>query len=689
MSDCCHCNAEPVPPLAEAWGKYTCPMHPEVIRDGPGDCPICGMPLEGVGPAPEDRREEQDLTRRLMVGLLLTLPVFVLAMAHFWPLSALARFSMTPSTLWAQALLATPVFFWAGFPFHRRAWQSVLARRANMFTLISLGTGAAWFFSAWQLLSVAHHPALYFEAAAMIIVLALIGQGLEARGRRRAGEAVRGLLDLTPATARRVLGDRDEEVSVAELLPGDLVRIRPGERFPVDGEVTDGRSDVDEATMTGEAAAVLKEPGSAVLAGTINGRGTLLVKTSRTGRETLLGQIIHLVSAAQRSRMPVQNLADDIAEWFVPAVLIIAVLTAVVWAFVDPALALPNAVAVLIIDCPCAIGLATPMSVTVAVGRAAQLGILVRDAAALQAISRIDIVALDKTGTLTEGRPEVAEVRTAGSFEAGEVLRLAAAVERASEHPLAGAFLRAAGERALPNVTDFSYEPGGGVRGTVEGRAIVVGSAPFLRSFGMEAPEEGVSVGVDGTYAATVTFSDPVRQNARATLRELEALGVQPVMLTGDSEAPARRVAEALGLARWHASLRPTNKAEAIRTLQKAGRRVLMAGDGVNDAPALAVSDCAVAMGVGADVAKESAGLILLKNRIELLVPAIRLGRATVANIRQNLFFAFVYNVLGIPIAAGILYPLTGWLLSPLVAGAAMSLSSVTVISNALRLKRF
>ncbi len=686
MSCCCHSHPkEPAP--SEAWGKYVCPMHPEVISDVAGDCPICGMPLEGVGPVPEDRREEKDLSLRLLIGAVLTLPVFLLAMSHLVPGNPFGHWAMSPAGLWLQALLATPVFWWAGWPFHRRAWASVKNRRANMFTLITLGTSAAWGFSIWETVRGGHH--VYFEAAAMIVVLALIGQVLEARGRRSAGRAIRDLLDLAPRTALKLAGGATTEVPVESLVPGDRIRIRPGENLPVDGCIIEGRSDVGEASITGEPLPVLKEAGSDVWAGTTNGRGALIVEARRTGRETLLGQIVEIVTSAQQSRMPVQSKADRIAEWFVPAVLVTAGLTALVWAVAAPDFAIPNAIAVLIIACPCAIGLATPMSVTVAVGRAAQLGFLVREAGALEAAAGVDLVAFDKTGTLTEGRPEVVSIDVAAPFTKDEVLRLAAGLERLSEHPLAAAVLQAAGGLDLPSATRFESEPGAGIAGSVEGRHVLVGTPAFLEAREIELPAamEGVLVAIDGKFAGSLRIDDPHRPAAAAVIQRLSELGLESVMLTGDAEPNAARVASAVGIVDWKSRLTPPAQAGAREAFKKYGHRVLVVGDGVNDAPAFAVADCSAAMGGGTDLAKQSAGFVLLGNRIESVASSIVLGRATVANIRQNLFFAFFYNILGIPVAAGLLYPLTGWLLSPVIAGAAMSLSSVTVIANALRLR--
>jgi Cu+-exporting ATPase len=650
------------------------------------------MALEPVGPAPEDDREEKNLARRFLVAAAFTVPLFVLAMSHVLPGGAFQEWTMSRPALWLQALLSAPVFLWAGSPFHLKAWRSVVARRANMFTLITLGTGAAWIFSLWTLLhGPGHHAQVYFEASAMIILLALGGQLLEARGRRRAGGAVRALLDLAPPTALRISSGREEEVAVDSLHPGDLVRIRPGEKFPVDGDVQDGKSDVDESSLTGEPLPVLKDAGHSVLAGTLNGSGTLVVLTTRAGRETMLGQVIEMVSAAQRSRMPVQNLADRIAEWFVPAVLAVAAMTFVAWHFVSPDHALPNAVAVLIIACPCAIGLAVPMSVTVGVGQAAKRGILVRDAAALQALSNVTLLALDKTGTLTEGRPRIARIEVRPGCSENEVLLLAGAVERASAHPLAGAVLKAVEERNLPleKVEEFFSEAGGGVGGLVGTRTVLAGSHRFLRSRGIDAPGgDGIFVAADGRWMGTILVEDALRAETPAAIAEIKRLGIDLLMLTGDGPAVAGAIASKADITRWRAGLSPLEKAEEIRRAKSGGATVLMAGDGINDAPAFAVADVAAAMGGGADIAKESAGIILLNNHLPALVIAIRLGRATMGNVRQNLFFAFFYNILGIPLAAGALYPLTGWLLSPVIAGAAMSLSSVTVIASALTLAK-
>lgn len=666
-------------------------MHPEVIKDAPGDCPVCGMALEPVGPAPEDLRDERDLFRRFLVAAVCTAPLFLLAMSHWLPSGVLRSWAESPVAAPGQALLSIPVFWWAGWPFHVKAWRSLVARRANMFSLISLGTGAAWFFSAWTLISGGSHQGVYFEASAMIITLALAGQLLETLGRRKAGRALRGLLDLAPPRALRVRGGVGEDVAAESLAAGDIVRIRPGEKIPVDGVVIEGRSDVEEATLTGEPLPVLMEPGLRVMAGTINGTGTLLVRTSTSGRETTLGRVIELVSGAQRSRLPVQNLADKIAEWFVPAVLVISAVTFLVWIFVNPAYALANAVAVLIIACPCAIGLAVPMSVIVAAGAAAKHGIFVRDASALQVLSRVGTVALDKTGTLTEGRPRVVAIYPEEGFSSREILRLAGAVERASEHPLAGAVLRAAAGVGIEpeSPTEFFSEPGMGVGGFVGGHAVLAGSPRFLESRGMRAPGDGgIQVSVDGRLAGAILVRDVLRPESPSAVREMQALGLNVLMLTGDSSPAAEAIAAEAGILRWRSGLTPLAKSEAVRDEQARGEVVLMAGDGVNDAPAFAVADVSAAMGAGTDIAKESAGLILLNNHPTALPAAVRLGRATMRNIRRNLALAFLYNTLGIPIAAGLFYPFTGWLLNPVIAGVAMSLSSVTVIASALTLSR-
>lgn len=724
--------------------EYTCPMHPEVRQEGPGSCPICGMALEPVtvavdtGPSPELR----DMTRRFWIGAVLTLPVVVLEMGSHL-VDAIAENVSAQTSTWVQLALATPVVLWAGFPFFVRGWQSVRTRNLNMFTLIAMGTGVAWVYSVVATLApgifpdqfrssgmagmpgmdgmdgpggaagtgeaVAGSVAVYFEAAAVITVLVLLGQVLELRARERTSGAIRALLDLTPATARRIGGDGDdEEVPLDQVAVGDRLRVRPGEKVPVDGTVLEGRSSVDESMVTGESMPVTKTVGDPVVGGTLNQSGGLVVTAERIGADTVLSRIVAMVAEAQRSRAPIQRTADRVAGLFVPAVIAVAVVAFTVWALVGPdprlATALIVAVAVLIIACPCALGLATPVSIMVGVGRGAGLGVLVKNAEALETLEKVDTLVVDKTGTLTEGRPSLTDVVVSGpgGLDERELLRLAAAVERASEHPLAQAILTAARDRGLsvPEVSDFDAPIGRGVTGTVEGRAVSVGSAAFmgdagldtaaLRSAAEQAREQGataVFVGVDDHVAGVLAIADAVRETTPAALDALRRDGVEVVMLTGDDERTARAVAAQLGIDRVEAQVLPEDKADVVARLRAEGRVVAMAGDGVNDAPALTAADVGLAMSTGTDVAMESAGVTLLHGDLTGIVTARRLSAATMRNIRQNLFFAFVYNAAGIPLAAGVLYPLTGWLLSPVVAAAAMSLSSVSVIGNALRLR--
>ncbi len=698
-------------------------MCPGVESDKPGTCPKCGMALErnpAFGPAEdgEDDAELHDMQRRLVWSSLLTLPVFALAMAHLVPAWRHAEWADGTVARWLQFVLSTPVVLWAGAPFFARAWLSLRHRSANMFTLIALGVGSAWAFSAAVMLAPQLFPAslagahgrlpLYFEAAAVILVLVLLGQVLELRARARTGSAIRELLGLQPKTARLVTAAGDREVPLDEVQPGDHLRVRPGEKVPVDGRVLEGVSHVDEAMLTGEPEPVRKEPGAHVTGGTLNQQGSLVMVAERVGGETTLAQIVRLVGEAQRSRAPVQALADKVASWFVPAVVATAVLTFVLWLWLGPGLAhaIASAVSVLIIACPCALGLATPMSVMVGVGRGAQMGVLIREAAAIEKLAALNTLAVDKTGTLTAGRPELVDLLpvSAGGPDETTLLRLAAALERGSEHPLAQALLRAAESRqlALPEAEDFHSTPGGGVTGRVEGRAVAIGKADFLRAIGVREVEalevlaaprqaEGktaVLLAVDGTAAAVFGVADPIKPTTPAALDDLRALGVELVLLTGDNERTAAHVADWLGLTRWHAGVSPQEKHAVIASLKAPDRVVGMAGDGVNDAPALAAADVGIAMGTGTDIAMESAPVTLVGGDLRGLVHAVRLGRAMRRNIHQNLLFAFLYNALGIPVAAGLLYPWTGLLLSPMLAGAAMSLSSVSVIGNALRLRR-
>ena len=710
-------SAAPAPAPA-AGAVYTCPMHPEVRQDHPGDCPKCGMALEpatpSAGAAEEDNSELRDMTRRFWIGAVLAAPVFLLAMAHVVP--AVSARAESPASRWLQLALTVPVVWWAGWPFFVRGWRSLATRNLNMFTLIAIGVGAAFFFSAAAMLlpglfphSMRHkgNVPVYFEAAAVIVVLVLLGQVLELRARGRTGKAIRALLNLAPPTARRVAPGGDQEVPLDQVKAGDLLRVVPGDKVPVDGEVVEGHSSVEESMLTGEPLPVEKAVGDKVTGGSVNGTGGFVMRAEKVGRDTLLGQIVAMVAEAQRSRAPIQGLADKVAGIFVPAVLAVSALTFGLWLWLGPeprlAHAIVNAVAVLIIACPCALGLATPMSIMVGVGRGAQEGVLVKSAEALELLEKVATLVVDKTGTLTEGKPKLMDVLPAGGFDAKELLRLAASLEQNSEHPLADAITRGAKEQGavLAAVKDFRSVTGGGVAGVVDGRAVMIGKPDFLRHekiAGLEAletsavklQEEGrtaVFVAVDGKPAGLLAAADPVKSSAAEAVRELHALGLRIVMLTGDNRRTAAAVARQLGLDAVEAEVDPAAKAAYVKKLRAEGGHVAMAGDGVNDAPALSEAEVGIAMGTGTDVAMQSAGITLLKGDLRGIAKAVRLSRAVMSNIRQNLFFAFVYNALGIPLAAGALYPFFGLLLSPVVAGAAMSLSSVSVIGNALRLR--
>lgn len=697
--------------------EYTCPMHPQVRQMGPGNCPICGMALEPViatgesGESPELR----DMTRRFWIGLALTVPVLVLEMGgHLFDIGHLVG---PQASNWIQMVLGTPVVLWAGWPFFTRGWASVKNRSLNMFTLIALGTGAAWLYSMVGTLAPGLFPAelrshdgavaIYFEAAAVITVLVLLGQVLELRAREKTSGAIKALLDLAPKTAVRVRPDgADETVQIDTLQVDDLLRVRPGEKVPVDGELTEGKGTVDESMVTGEPMPVAKAPGAKVTAGTMNQTGSFVMRAQKVGADTLLAQIVHMVAAAQRSRAPIQRMADQVAGWFVPVVIAVAVLTFAAWLLWGPSpafsYALINAVAVLIIACPCALGLATPMSIMVGVGRGAQHGVLIRDAEALERMEKVDTLVVDKTGTLTEGRPKVVHVEAAPGFEPDDVLQKLASVERASEHPLAMAVVAAAQERqlALSEVTDFDSPVGKGVVGTVTGAKLVSGAAKFLGEHGIDvAPLQAAAerqraqsatvifVAIKGSLAGFVAIADPIKETTPQALQALRDAGVRIVMLTGDGKTTAKAVAKALGIDEVVAEVFPEDKATIVQRLRGEGRVVGMAGDGVNDAPALAAAEVGIAMGTGTDVAMESAGVTLLKGDLMGIVRARRLSHKTMRNIRENLFLSFVYNVAGIPLAAGVLYPFLGLLLSPVVAAAAMALSSVSVIANALRLR--
>ncbi len=699
---------------------YTCPMHPEVQQDHPGDCPKCGMALErqtAIGGADEaEDAELHSMTRRLWIGGALSLPVLVLAMAHFLPIPSLQTWANSDTSRWIQFLLSAPVVGWAGWPFFKRGWHSLVTRHLNMFTLIAVGVGAAFVFSAVAMLAPDLFPVtmrhegkvgIYFEAAAVIVVLVLLGQVLELRARSRTGSAIKALLNLAPPTARQVVPGGDHIVPLGEVKVGDHLRVVPGDKVPVDGEVIEGHSSVEESMLTGEPLPVEKSIGAKVTGGTLNGSGSFVMKAERIGGDTLLGQIVAMVAAAQRSRAPIQGLADKVAGIFVPAVLAISVSTFVIWLWLGPepalAHAIVTAVAVLIIACPCALGLATPMSIMVGVGRGAQEGVLVKNAEALERLEKITTLVVDKTGTLTEGKPKLVDVRPVG-IDAGELLRLAASLEQNSEHPLAAALVQGARDRsiALTSVQDFRSTTAGGVVGLVAGRAVIVGKPDFLRKekiTGLEALEAtaiqlqqdgktAMFVAIDGQPAGILAVADPIKSTTAEALRELHALGLKIVMLTGDNRRTAAAVAKQLGLDAVEAEIEPAGKVAHIKKLRAAGQHVAMAGDGINDAPALSEAEVGIAMGTGTDVAMQSAGITLVKGDLRGIAKAIRLSRATMANIRQNLVFAFLYNALGIPIAAGVLYPFFGLLLSPIIAGAAMSLSSVSVIGNALRLRK-
>jgi P-type Cu+ transporter len=709
----------PLPPAAHAEDGtiYTCPMHPEVRQTGPGSCPICGMALEPeVASAAEGPNPElASMTRRFWVALILALPVVVLEMGgHLFNLHMLIG---RQTSNWVQFVLSTPVVLWAGWPFFERGARSIISRNLNMFTLIAMGSGVAFAYSAIATVVPGLFPpdfrgsdgsvAIYFESAAVIIVLVLLGQVLELRARENTSNAIKALLNLAPKTARRIHSDgTDEEVSLDAIRPGDRLRIRPGEKVPVDGTILEGHTTLDESLVTGESLPVGKGAGANVIGGTINQSGSIIMRAEKVGAETLLSQIVQLVAKAQRSRAPVQRLADRVAAWFVPMVIALALISFAAWAKFGPeprfTFALVAAVSVLIIACPCALGLATPMSIMAGVGRGAQLGVLVKNAVALERMERIDTLVVDKTGTLTEGKPKLTSVLAYLGFFEDEVLRLAASLERASEHPLGTAIIGAAAERKLELAEPGAFEapPGKGVTGVIDGRKLVIGTAEFLEANGISIafPAEAdalrhegatvVFVGIDGKPAGLLGVADPVKEGAREAVASLHAEGIHMVMLTGDNQVTAEAVARKLGIEEVKAGVLPGNKSATVEALRAQGRVVAMAGDGVNDAPALAAADVGIAMGTGTDVAIENAGVTLLKGDLRGILRARKLSKATMRNIRQNLFLAFIYNAAGLPIAAGVLYPAFGILLSPVIAAAAMSLSSVSVISNALRLQR-
>jgi P-type Cu+ transporter len=696
-------------------------MHPEVQQDRPGNCPKCGMTLEPktatAGTDDNENAELRDMTRRFWIGAALALPVFVLAMAHLIPDVGSQPWVESNVSRWLQFALATPVVWWAGWPLLNRGWRSIVTRNLNMFTLISIGVGAAFFLSAVAMLMPGIFPdtmqhagkvAIYFESAAVIVVLVLLGQVLELRARSRTGSAIKALLNLAPPTARQVAPGGDHEVPLDQVKVGDWLRVVPGDRVPVDGAVVEGHSSVEESMVTGEPLPVEKTVGDRVTGGTVNGSGSFVMRADRIGSDTLLGQIVSMVGEAQRSRAPIQGLTDKVAGIFVPLVLAVSALTFVLWMWLGPepklAHAIVNAVAVLIIACPCALGLATPMSIMVGVGRGAQEGVLMKNAEALERLEKVTTLVVDKTGTLTEGKPKLMDVLPTGDFDPKEVLRLAASLEQNSEHPLAAAIVQGAKEQgiALGAVKDFRSVTGGGVAGAIDGRTVVVGKPDFLRSekiMGVEPleatatklQEDGkttIFVAIDGKPAGILAVADPIKSTTPKAISELHGLGLRLVMLTGDNRRTANAVAQHLGLDAVEAEMTPAGKVAYVKKLRAEGKHVAMAGDGVNDAPALSEAEVGIAMGTGTDVAMQSAGVTLVKGDLRGIAKAIRLSRATMQNIRQNLFFAFFYNGLGIPLAAGVLYPFFGLLLSPMIAGAAMSLSSLSVIGNALRLRK-
>ncbi|WP_417323032.1 copper-transporting P-type ATPase [Erythrobacter aureus] len=727
---CCHQgHGTPAPtdgrydevPVGYDGPVWTCPMHPEVRRTSMGSCPLCGMGLELESAAmavDEPNPELVDFTRRFWIGTVLTIPLLVLTMAPYLGFPEVRDILGERGTLWLELVLGTPVVLWSGWPFMVRGWTSFRTRNLNMFSLISMGVIAAWLFSVVAVIAPGIFPAgfrnaeghvgVYFEAAAVIVTLVLLGQVMELRAREGTGKAIRALLDLAAKTARVIRPDgTEEEIELDHVAVGDLLRVRPGEKVPVDGTVTEGRSSIDESMISGEPVPVEKTVGDAVTGATINGTGSLVIEARRVGADTMLAQIVEMVAAAQRSRAPIQKYADKVAGLFVPVVIAISILAFIAWAAWGPAPALAYAlvasVAVLIIACPCALGLATPMSIMTATGRGAQVGVLIKNAEALERFETIDTLIVDKTGTLTEGKPRLVGVLPQAGFTENEVLALAASLERGSEHPLAEAIVRGAEERDIATETagDFEAVTGKGVRGTVGGRAVALGNAAMLDLIGVERDdgaqkkagmrrddgETVMFVSIDGTLAGLVAVADPVKQTTPAALKDLHALGLRIIMATGDNERTANAVAARLGIDEVRADVLPEDKARIIRELQQAGAKVAMAGDGVNDAPALAQADVGIAMGTGADVAIESAGITLVKGNLDGIVRARRLARATMRNIRQNLFFALVYNAAGVPVAAGVLYPFFGILISPMFAAFAMSASSISVVLNSLRLR--
>jgi len=696
--------------------QYTCPMHPEIVRDAPGSCPICGMALEPMVPSDEPSEELTDFTRRMWISAAAAVPLIVLTMGELVALPVRDWIGHQTAS-YLEFVLATPIILWAALPFFRRGWDSVLNRSPNMWTLISLGVGAAYLYSLVatflpgvfpEQYRMGHGVGTYFEAAVVIVTLVFVGQVLELRARERTGDAIRALLDLAPKTARRILPDGSEyDAPLENIMEGDRLRVRPGDAVPVDGTVIEGRSSLDESMLTGESMPVEKGPGDAVTGATINKNGSLVIEAGKVGADTVLAQIVAMVSNARRSRAPIQGLADRVSAVFVPTVVAIAIVAFIVWLTVgpEPALvfAIASAVSVLIIACPCALGLATPISITTAAGRGAQVGVLIKDAEALERMAGVDTLIVDKTGTLTMGKPKLTDIVALGDVTETDLLSLAAALERGSEHPLAEAIVEGAEAQGALRLesADFEAVTGKGVHGQVGGRAVALGNAAMMREMGLDTGtaeakadtlradgKTAMFIAVDGALAGIVAVADPIKDSTSQAIRELHALGLRVIMATGDNERTAQAVAGRLGIDEVRAGVLPEAKKDLIDQLRRDGHKIAMAGDGVNDAPALAAADVGIAMGTGADVAMESAGITLLGGDLMGIVRARKLARATLRNIKQNLFFAFAYNTLGVPVAAGLLYPFTGMLLSPMIAAAAMSLSSVSVISNALRLRR-
>jgi Cu+-exporting ATPase len=697
---------------------YTCPMHPEIEQDQPGVCPKCGMTLEpkSIGAEEEEQRETRSLSRKFWIALVLTIPVLLLAMGHAIPGLEIDSIVTKRIGKWIEFALTTPVVLWAGGFFFTRAWQSIVNRSLNMFTLIAVGVGAAYFYSVIAVIAPGIFPSsfrrhgevdLYFEAAAVITTLILLGQLIEAKARSRTGHAIKALLGLAAKTAHRIHDGQEQEIAVDEIQKGDVLRVRPGEKIPIDGVIIDGKSNIDESMITGEPIPVSKRAGEKVIGATVNQTGSFLMRAERIGSETVLAQIVQMVADAQRSRAPIQKLADTVSGYFVPGVIGVAIITFIVWSIVGPApsmaYALVNAVSVLIIACPCALGLATPMSIMVGVGRAAQAGILVKNAEAIEVTEKVTHLVTDKTGTLTAGKPEVVSRIAANTVSERDLLRIAASVESQSEHPLARAIVEAAKKEKIEfqEVTDFHSITGGGVFGNLNGKTILIGKEKFLADSNVRFPEDltkeahrlqeraetTVWIAVNGDAIGVLGIADPIKPTTREAVRKLHEMGLKIIMCTGDNRRTAESVARDLGIDEFKAEVMPDEKIEIVRDLKSQGAIVAMAGDGINDAPALAAADVGIAMGTGTDVAIESAGIILVKGDLMGIVKAIHLSRTVMRNIRQNLFFAFIYNALGVPIAAGLLYPFFGLLLSPMIAGAAMSFSSVSVIVNALRLR--